>query len=241
MILIGLTGGIACGKSTVSALLVDRYQLTVIDADQVVRELQCPGKPCTRKIAKRWPECVDTETGEINRTALGKIIFCDAQARRELTNIMNLPIFVAITTKLLRLWWRSMWRRTLEGEAPPLVVLDVPLLYESNIYTWFIDAAVVVACDEAQQIARLEKRNGFTREQAVQRIRAQMPIAEKCRRADRVIRNNGTLAELESSVDTTVMWMRRQPGSRLTRLVVATVVGGVGCAAGAVYLFRLLL
>ncbi|ORC88023.1 putative dephospho-CoA kinase [Trypanosoma theileri] len=239
MILIGLTGGIACGKSTVSKQLTEKHKLIVIDADSVVRDLQRPSMPCTRKIAKRWPECVNRETGEIDRPALGNIIFHDAKARRELSRIMNIPIFIFMMKKILLLWWKSLCNR-LRGDRPLLVVIDVPLLYETNIYTWFIDKAVVVACNEEEQIARLGKRNGFTRNQAVQRIQAQMPIEEKCRRADYVIRNDGTLGELEKSVDDSVEWMRRQSGRRMTCVMLVVLLGGVACGAVVAFPFLLM-
>ncbi|EKF39359.1 dephospho-CoA kinase, putative [Trypanosoma cruzi marinkellei] len=235
MLLIGLTGGIACGKSTVSTMLEKQHHLTVIDADRVVRELQRPSMPCTRKIARRWPGCVNSQTGEIDRAALGEIIFRDPQARRELARIMNFSIFSRIMVLLLRFWWESMKLR-MRGEGPLIVVLDAPLLYESNIYTWFIDRVVVVGCKEEEQLARLEKRNGFAREQAMQRVRAQMPIEEKCRRADYVIRNSGTLTELDCSVNDSVEWMRRQSGFKMNIIVFLSAAGGTVCLAAVVHL-----
>ncbi|KAH9600649.1 Dephospho-CoA kinase [Trypanosoma melophagium] len=236
MLLIGLTGGIACGKSTVSKQLEERHKIIVIDADRVVRELQRPSMPCTRKIAKRWPECVNSETGEIKRAALGNLIFRDPKARRELARIMNIPIFFSMMKRILLLWWQSLCQR-IRGNKPILVVIDVPLLYETNIYTWFIDKAVVVACKEEQQITRLVTRNGLTRNQAVERIQAQMPIEEKCRRADYVIRNDGTIAELEKSIDNSVEWMHQQSGRRMTCVILVFLLTGVFCGAVAAFPF----
>ncbi|RNE95930.1 dephospho-CoA kinase [Trypanosoma rangeli] len=240
MLLIGLTGGIACGKSTMVTMLEQQHQIIVIDADRVVRGLQRPFMPCTRKIARRWPECVDLQTGELDRAALAGIIFRDPQARRELARIMYFPIFASTITSLLLFWWQSV-RRRLRGEGPLLVVLDVPLLYESKIYTLFIDAAVVVGSTEELQIARLMKRNGLTREEVLQRIRAQMPVEEKCRRADYVIRNNGTVTELACSVNDSVIWMRQQSGCRMDLIVFGIVGGGIACLAAAGHLLCRLL
>ncbi|RNF24269.1 dephospho-CoA kinase [Trypanosoma conorhini] len=240
MLLIGLTGGIACGKSTVVAMLEKQHQLPVIDADRVVRDLQRPFMPCTRKIARRWPECVDPQTGELDRAALGGIIFRDPQARRELERIMHFPIFSAIMASVLRLWWQSTKQR-LRGEGPLLVVLDVPLLFETKVYSWFIDAAVVVGSTEELQVARLTKRNGLTRKEVLQRIGAQMPVEEKCRRADYVICNTGTLSELACSVNDCVDWMRRQSGCRMNIIVLSTLVCVAACLASAGRLLRRLL
>ncbi|AAZ11635.1 dephospho-CoA kinase, putative [Trypanosoma brucei brucei TREU927] len=234
MLLVGLTGGIACGKSTVSLLLKESHHIVVVDSDLVVRELQRPFMPCTRKIARRWPNCVDPQSGEVNRAALGSIIFSDPSARRALARIMNFPIFRATMKMVIGLWWQSL-RQQLRGQGPLLVVLDVPLLYESNIYTWLVDRVVVVSCSEEQQVERMAKRNGLTREQALQRINAQMPISEKCKRADRVIHNEESLSELEHSVADTVAWMQQQSGGRVAFALSGALAVGVSLGAVVVY------
>nr|CCC90800.1 putative dephospho-CoA kinase [Trypanosoma congolense IL3000] len=235
MLLVGLTGGIACGKSTVSTILQGRHHITVVDCDKLVRNLQQPFSACARRIARRWPQCVNPLSGEIDRAALGGIIFGDPIARRDLARIMNFPIFCATMKLLLGLWWESLCRQ-LKGGEPLLVVLDAPLLYESNIYTWIVDCVMVVACREEQQVERIMKRNGLNREQAVQRVSAQMPISEKCKRADQVIFNECPLSELEQLVDDAVLWMRQQSGKQVTRILLATATAGIGFAAVTAYI-----
>nr|CCC48231.1 putative dephospho-CoA kinase, fragment [Trypanosoma vivax Y486] len=226
MLLVGLTGGIACGKSTVSTLLQGRHNTIVVDSDRIVRDLQRPCMSCTLKIARRWPNCVDAKTGEINRAALGSVIFSDPAARRELGRIMNTPI--------------SVWSQA-KGESALMVVLDAPLLYESSIYTWFVDCVVVVSCTEEKQIARMKARNNLTTEQALQRVRSQMPVSEKCKLADFVLQNDGSLDELERLVDKSVNWMRAQRGGRMTKYIALVVLGTVAVAVSSAYIARQLL
>lgn len=110
VILIGLTGGIACGKSTVSTLLKERGLVQeVIDADLIVRDLQRPGCPVLKKIGQQWPDVIDPSTGELNRKALGAIIFKDPSARQRLGRIMNRPIFFAILKAIFWAWWKDLW------------------------------------------------------------------------------------------------------------------------------------
>ncbi|KAG8346655.1 putative Dephospho CoA kinase [Trypanosoma vivax] len=240
MLLVGLTGGIACGKSTVSTLLQGRHNTIVVDSDRIVRDLQRPCMSCTLKIARRWPNCVDAKTGEINRAALGSVIFSDPAARRELGRIMNTPIFLATMKVLIKLWWRSVWSQA-KGESALMVVLDAPLLYESSIYTWFVDCVVVVSCTEEKQIARMKARNNLTTEQALQRVRSQMPVSEKCKLADFVLQNDGSLDELERLVDKSVNWMRAQRGGRMTKYIALVVLGTVAVAVSSAYIARQLL
>lgn len=235
MILIGLTGGIACGKSTVSRILGDELHIEIIDADLIVRELQAPNAACTRRIAARWPGCVDAVTGELNRAELGKVVFADARARRELGKIMNPAIFRAIFGRIVAAWWRDV-KRTVSGAVPSVVVLDAPTLFETKTFTYFISAAVVVACTEDRQIERLSRRNGFGREEALQRIRSQMPLARKRQLADYVIENDAAddLVSLHGSVRACAAWMVQQSNVRLTCLfgTVASLATGAVVAVG---------
>ncbi|KAK7194806.1 dephospho-CoA kinase [Novymonas esmeraldas] len=243
MILIGLTGGIACGKSSVSRLLQDELGMEVIDADVIVRELQAPHAACTRLIAARWPLCVHPETGELNRAELGRVIFGDAQARRELGRIMNPAIFRAILSRIVVAWWSDLWRNGLAA-APTVVVLDAPTLFETKTFTYFISASVVVSCSEERQIARLHSRNGLVAEEAAQRIRSQMSLAAKRRLAGYVIDNDcaDDFDALRVSVRACAGWMSQQSNKRLTCIFGSVIVAAVGCVGGLGYTgYRLLL
>ncbi|KAG5479140.1 hypothetical protein LSCM1_02993 [Leishmania martiniquensis] len=232
MILIGLTGGIACGKSSASRMLEEEFHIEVIDADRVVRDLQAPNAACTRRIAARWPLCVNPKTGELNRAELGKVIFSDAEARRELGQIMNPAIFKAILRRVAAAWWRDLWRSG-AASSPSIVVLDAPTLFETKALTYLISASVVVSCSEARQIERLRSRNGFSKEEALQRIRSQMSLETKRRLADYIIENDSAedFEALRGSLRACVSWMSRQSDKRLT-CIFGTVAAAAAAAVG---------
>ncbi len=193
--LVGLTGGIATGKSTVASVL-EKLGATVVCADEVVHELQAPGSPVLAEIARAFgPEVLD-ERGALRREALGDLVFRDEAARRRLGEIMH-PRVIA-----------EMLRRAEEARAAgvPLVVLDIPLLLEgrragtgSGALIPF-DAVVVVYAPEEAQVERQVARNAYSREEAERRVRAQMPIEEKRRLADHVIDNSGSPEDTERQV-----------------------------------------
>lgn len=192
MKVIGLTGGIASGKSTVARLLAERGG-AIVDADVIAREVVAPGEPALTEIAEAFgPETIAAD-GTLNRPALGRIVFGDDAARARLN---------AITHPRVRERMREQVA-ALEAQATPprFAVLVVPLLFEST-HDWGLDEVWVVALPEEAQRARLMARDGFSAAEADARIRAQMPLAEKIKRADRVISNNGTLLELAEAVDT---------------------------------------
>ena len=187
---IGLTGGIACGKSTVSAMLVRRGAI-LVDADQIAREVVEPGSPVLAEIAERFGAQVLQSDGSLNRKRLGEMIFRDPDLRRELNRIIHPPIRATMLERM----------RAGESRHPDkLVVADVPLLYESGLERMFEEVVVVYVPREVQ-LARLMRRDGLTRELAEERLSAQMPIEEKKRRADFVIDNSGTIEETERQVD----------------------------------------
>lgn len=178
---IGLTGGIASGKSTVSAMLVE-LGAALVDADQIAREVVEPGMPALAEIARTFGEAVLNEDGTLNRKRLGQIVFADAAQRKRLEQIVHPAIR------------RIMRQRMAELEkADPgrLVVADVPLLFESGLEGMF-ERVMLVYVPPHVQLERLMARDGLTREQALERIAAQMPIERKRELADIVIDNSGT-------------------------------------------------
>jgi dephospho-CoA kinase len=186
---IGLTGGIACGKSTVSRMLEERAA-RIIDADVIAREVVRPGKEAWSLIVERFGRDILLANNEIDRVKLGGIVFSDEQARLDLN---------AIVHPAVRQRMRELTQEAQE-EGIALIVLDIPLLYESKL-THMVEKVVVVYCSPEQQLTRLMERNGFTEEEAKQRISAQMSVEEKKKRADYVIDNSGTLKETEAQVD----------------------------------------
>ncbi|MBW2495509.1 MAG: dephospho-CoA kinase [Deltaproteobacteria bacterium] len=185
---LGLSGGIATGKSTVARFL-SALGASVIDADAIVHELQAPGTPLLDEIAEAFgSELIDAEGG-LDRNALGAIVFSDPAARKRLEAIVHPAVLATMADRVA----------SAQATDTPLIVLDIPLLFERGENgsrrgpTSSFDATVLVYAPEQLQIERLMERDGCDREAALQRIRAQMPIESKKSMADIVIDNSGSL------------------------------------------------
>lgn len=188
--IIGLTGGIATGKSTVASMLRERGA-AIVDADQVAREVVEPGRPALREIVNRFGPAILNEDGTLNRKKLGEIVFADPARRKELE---------AITHPAIRARMREM-TAALQAEDPDrLIVADIPLLFEAGLERQYECVLLVYVPREIQK-ERLMKRDGLTEEEAERRLAAQMDIEEKKRRADYVIDNSGTPEETARQVD----------------------------------------
>lgn len=182
----GLTGGVASGKSTVAAILAE-LGAVVIDADQLAREVVAPGTDGLARVVAEFGPQVLTETGELDRAALGAIVFADEAARRRLEAIIH-PLVHA----------RG---RELEAAAPPdaLVVHDIPLLAESGRAESF-DAVIVVDAPHEVQVDRMTSQRGWTPDDAQARIAAQATREQRLGVATHVIENTGTLEDLRDRV-----------------------------------------
>jgi dephospho-CoA kinase len=180
MILVGLTGGVATGKSTVAEMF-KQCGAVVIDADQLARDVVEPGKPAWREIVKTFGKTILNPDRSLNRQALGSIVFRHPAKRRALEHIIH-PRVAREQTKLTK--------QAARIDPHAVVIYDVPLLFEAGIDKR-VDHTIVVTADRNTQIARLKKRNDLSRPEALRRIRSQMPLAKKVRRADHVL--NGTL------------------------------------------------
>ncbi|OBZ65683.1 Dephospho-CoA kinase [Grifola frondosa] len=197
---VGLTGGIATGKSTVSSLLRS-HNLPVVDADLIAREVVQPGTPALAQIVKHFGEDVLLPDGTLDRPKLGTIVFNDEAKRRRLNAIVHPAVRREMFWSVLRHWWR--------GER--ICILDVPLLVEGGLWK-FVGKVVVVYCSAEIELQRLMKRDNSSRAEAAARLNAQLPIAEKLQYADLVIDNSGTLQELESQVVLFVQKLYREAG-----------------------------
>lgn len=189
MLKVGLTGGIACGKSVVRARLAERG-LATLDADAVVHELLGPGTETTRKIGERFGPGVLSPDGSVDRKALGAIVFRDEASRRALNAIVHPRVWEAIDD-----FFREAERR---GER--LAIVDAALMVETGSYRHY-DRVVVVHCRAEQQIERLMKRDALSREEAEGRLRAQMPIDEKKTFGDFLVDTSGSIGETLSRTD----------------------------------------
>ena len=185
MRIIGLTGGIASGKSTVARIL-ERLGGVIIDADQLAREVVAPGEPAYLAIVAEFGEGILNTDRTLNRRALGKIVFKDQAARRCLERLTH-PAIAHLAEKKLA---------ALKEAGTPVVFYMAPLLIEAGV-TSRVDEVWVVYADRETQVARLMRRDGISRAEALQRLAAQMPIAEKCTYGKVVIDNRGTPEETE--------------------------------------------
>ncbi|HHX10643.1 MAG TPA: dephospho-CoA kinase [Firmicutes bacterium] len=190
---LGLTGGIATGKSTVSRHL-RRLGAYVIDADKVAHQVTMPGTPGYLKVVERFGGEVVTPEGALDRKALGRIVFGDREALSALNSIVH-PLVIEETHNMLDGLDRCFAGRG----ARACVVLDVPLLFEAGIDR-ICDEIWVVAVDLELQIKRLRERDGYSREEALSRIRSQMPLEEKTACADVVIDNSGSIEHTQRIV-----------------------------------------
>ncbi len=185
---IGLTGGIGSGKSSVAAMLRE-LGATVIDADLLAREAVAPGSPALQAIVARFgPEAL-TPSGELDRRALGRRVFADEEARRALNAIVH-PEVAALAAQQMS---------DALASGAPLVVYDVPLLYENGLEQSLPEVVVVWARPETQR-SRIARRDQLSPEEIEARLAAQLPLADKAARADRVIDNDGDLEATRAQV-----------------------------------------
>nr|XP_008111432.1 PREDICTED: dephospho-CoA kinase domain-containing protein isoform X1 [Anolis carolinensis] len=217
MFLVGLTGGIASGKSTVVAILQE-LGCAVIDADVIARQVVQPSFRAYERIVHSFGPEIILENGELNREALGSIVFSQPEKRRLLNSITHPEIQKEMLKQILKYF--------LLGHR--YVILDIPLLFETNTLTKFMKHTVLVYCDPQSQLSRLMKRNGLTQAEAEARIAAQLPLDQKVKMAKHVIDNSGDAeatrrqvlklhAALEDSLD--FLWVR---------LLVVAATAGVG-------------
>ncbi len=192
--LIGLTGGIACGKSTVLTMLADLGART-IDADRVTHELQAPGMPVYEQIAAAFPEAVPEPGAPLDRRRLAALVFSDPQRLRQLEQIVHPAVRVE-----LRKFIEAVGRAAGAAERP-VVVIDVVKLIESG-WVQVCDEVWVVTAPEEQQVARLMATRGMSEAEARQRIAAQAPQADRLAHATVVIDNGGSPDATRAQVET---------------------------------------
>ena len=188
MKLVGLTGGIASGKSAVARIL-ERLGAAVINADDLAREVVEPGKVAWQEIVDAFGTGVLQPDQTLDRQKLRTLIFSDREGRKKLEAIIH-PRVRALAEQRIR-------ERALAGYST--IVYEVPLLFEGKLHEW-LRPVILVACDPETQRKRLQERDHLTPTEAQKHIDAQMSLAEKRRLADYVIDNNGSLEEVETQV-----------------------------------------
>ena len=185
--LVGLTGGIGSGKSTVAGIIREQG-IPVLDADVLAREVVEPGQPAHQEIASAWPEVIGPD-GRIDRKRLGAIVFSNRDAQARLEAITHPRIRERVAAEVA----------ALAAAGHPLAVLEAALLVETGMYRE-LDGLVVVVADEEAQVARVVARDACSREAVQVRIRAQHPLSEKVRAANHVVDNSGGLEATRAQV-----------------------------------------
>jgi dephospho-CoA kinase len=186
MLVIGLTGSLGTGKSTVAAMFAMRG-IKIIDADAVISGILAPGKKCIKKVAKIFPGVI-LKKDKINRRELANIVFNNPRELQKLTDILY-PEALKVVKSLISRY-----------KHEPFVVLDVPLLFESG-WDKITGTSIVVKAKRSQQIQRAQKRLGITHSDVMRRLKNQMPLKEKCDRADIIIDNSQGLLQTRKQVD----------------------------------------
>lgn len=195
--IIGLTGGIASGKSTVTSYLKEKGY-PVIDADRVVHDLQVPGGALYRVLVDHFGKGILTENGELDRVALGQRIFSNPSERDWSNRVQGQLIREALEKA-----------RDRQAAQSGLFFMDIPLLIEQGYEGWF-EAVWLVAVSKETQLKRLMERNHLSERQAKERIAAQMPLDEKSAHADLLLDNNGDLTALYAQLDAALKQLERR-------------------------------
>jgi dephospho-CoA kinase len=189
MLNVGLTGGIASGKSTVAKMFV-KSGAYLIDFDGLAHEVQEPGKPAWKEVVNHFGEGILQPDKKIDRVKLGNIVFADKDKLVELNNIVHPFVYQE---------WHARLDKLGKKEKHAIVLSDIPLLFEGNMQHLF-DLTVLVLIAPEEQIRRLMARNGVSKEEAERRLKSQMPISEKIKLANIVIDNKGSISKTEKKV-----------------------------------------
>ncbi|CAK7895958.1 dephospho-CoA kinase Cab5p [[Candida] anglica] len=195
MLIVGLTGGIASGKSTVSRTLQDKHHLIVVDADQIAKDVVQPGKPAYNQVVNTFkdqvPDIVDEETKALNRAALGRAVFGNKDNLKKLNSIVHPAVKKEIGWQIIKAFFQFQ----------KLVILDVPLLFEAGLNV-VCGKIITVSCDPSIQLERLLLRNPeLSQQDAEKRISSQTSNAERNLRSDIVLNNDGSLQDLQDAIE----------------------------------------
>jgi dephospho-CoA kinase len=189
MLNVGLTGGIASGKSTVATIFA-KHGAHLIDFDGLAHEVQEPEKPAWREVVNQFGEGILQPDNKIDRVKLGNIVFADKKKLIELDKIVHPFVYQE---------WHMLLEKIGKKEKHAIVLSDIPLLFEGNMQRLF-DLTILVLIVPEKQISRLMTRNGISKEEAGKRLKSQMPISEKIELADIIIDNKGSITETEKRV-----------------------------------------
>ena len=190
MPIIGLTGSLGTGKSTVAAMMAKQGAM-IIDADAVIRQLLVKNKKCIKKVAKAFPSVI-LSNSEVDRSKLADIVFQNPRELKKLTQILYPEAIKEIKRQISTHQLRDR-----------LIVIDVPLLFESG-WDKLVDTSIVVKSRKDQQYKRAAKRLGLSRTQVQQRLSMQLPLRQKCHMADMIIDNSRSLSQTRKAVSVVI-------------------------------------
>jgi dephospho-CoA kinase len=188
MLVVGLTGGIASGKSTVAGFFRE-WGAEVLNADEIGHQVILPGKKAWRQLVEAFGEGILLPHGEVDREMLGRIVFGDPVARERLNAIVHPPLVAELEDRI-----RALRRQGVKG----IVVIDAALLPLWSVMS-LVERLVVVQADTTGQVDRLVREKGLPPEEATRRVASQQPVQERLRRKDIVIRNDGDLSDLRAA------------------------------------------
>ena len=194
MLIVGVTGGIGCGKSLVASMFAE-LGVTVIDVDQVNRQLSRAGQPCFQAIVQHFGEQVVGADGELNRKLLRQLIFEDAEQRKILESILHPAIYDHCQQQL-----QQLAQAPSPTSSAPYVLILVPLLFEQVHFAKLVQRSLLIDCPESLQIQRVCQRDQISEQQALTIIHAQMSRQQRLSMTDDVIVNDGGLAKLQQQV-----------------------------------------
>jgi dephospho-CoA kinase len=197
VLVVGLTGGIGSGKSTVASLLAGQYGAVVLDADAIVREVQAPGGLAYDGIVARFGPDVVLTDGSLDRAALAAVVFADSEARADLGRLTHPFVGQVMAERMAAL-----------ASTDAVVVLDIPLLAERGRSAYPVAGVIVVDCPIEVAVERLVRSRGFSEADARARVAAQITREERRAIADVVIDNSGPLEDLAPQVDTAWSWIQ---------------------------------
>ncbi len=188
--IIGVTGNIASGKSTIVNYIRETYHYPVIDADLVARKVVEPGEKALNQLVQTFGRVILNKDGVLNRQHLGQIVFSNQEEREKLNRIVH----PAVREQMIK------EKECLLNNGHDIIVMDIPLLFENNLQ-YLVDKTVLVYTNEKIQLIRLMKRNGFTEQEAKSRMNAQLSPQKKKELADAIIDNSNTIDDSKKQVD----------------------------------------
>ena len=229
MKIVGLTGGIACGKTTASRIFAEEGAV-IVDADAASHKVMSKGTSCSNNIIRDFGNDIVGSDGGIDRDKLGEIVFNDNTKRKRLMGYTNMPIFIEICKQVLTNY--------LKGTE--LLILDIPLLFETKVFAYFCESTVVIDVTSEEQLSRLMSRNEYSKEQALSRVNSQMSREARCSLATYVCDNNSDMSTTASNLRKIISTIRNN-GKFLSPIRIFAIIVTATCTGSLFLISKLIL